>query len=88
MIIVGGLGSVSGAVYGAAFIDAAARRCIDRARPSAAGTRRRSSPTELPAVQHAAFGLVIVLFLVFEPRGLARIWHRIKDYFRFWPFRY
>jgi len=34
------------------------------------------------------FGLSIVLFLVFEPRGLARIWQRSKDYFRLWPFRY
>ena len=23
-----------------------------------------------------------------EPRGLARIWQRVKDYFRLWPFRY
>jgi branched-chain amino acid transport system permease protein len=34
------------------------------------------------------FGLAIVLFLVFEPKGLARIWQRAKDYFRLWPFRY
>jgi branched-chain amino acid transport system permease protein len=31
--------------------------------------------------------LTIVLFLIFEPRGLARIWGRTKDYFRLWPFR-
>jgi branched-chain amino acid transport system permease protein len=40
------------------------------------------------AIQQLIFGLTIVLFLVFEPRGLARIWQRIKDYFRLWPFRY
>jgi branched-chain amino acid transport system permease protein len=39
-------------------------------------------------VQAAAFGLVIVLFLLFEPRGLDRIWRRVKDYVRLWPFRY
>jgi branched-chain amino acid transport system permease protein len=29
-----------------------------------------------------------MLFLIFEPRGLARLWQRAKDYFRLWPFRY
>ncbi len=43
---------------------------------------------QLPALQLGVFGLVIILFLIFEPRGLARIWQRIKDYFRLWPFRY
>jgi branched-chain amino acid transport system permease protein len=43
---------------------------------------------QLPAIQLGVFGLVIVLFLIFEPRGLARIWQRAKDYFRLWPFRY
>jgi branched-chain amino acid transport system permease protein len=32
--------------------------------------------------------LVIVLFLIFEPEGLARMWKRSKDYIRLWPFRY
>ena len=41
----------------------------------------------MPAIQQLIFGLAIVLFLIFEPRGLARIWARMKDYFRLWPFR-
>jgi len=43
---------------------------------------------QLPAVQNATFGAVIILFLIIEPRGLNRLWERIKEYFRFWPFRY
>jgi branched-chain amino acid transport system permease protein len=42
----------------------------------------------LPAVQVVALGLVIVLFLLFEPRGLDRLWRRAREYFGFWPFRY
>jgi branched-chain amino acid transport system permease protein len=34
------------------------------------------------------FGALIVLFLVFEPRGLAEIWRRIKTFFLLWPFSY
>ena len=36
----------------------------------------------------AVFGLLIVLFLIFEPRGLAAVWLRIKAYFTSWPFSY
>lgn len=86
MIIVGGLGSVAGAIYGAAFMIV-----LPAAIQQLGSGLRTAVPiisTRLPAVQQAAFGLVIVLFLVFEPRGLARIWQRSKDYFRLWPFRY
>jgi branched-chain amino acid transport system permease protein len=86
MIIVGGLGSVSGAIYGAAFMIAlpAYIQELSRSLSGALGFVSR----ELPAIQQAVFGLTIILFLIFEPDGIARIWQRIKDYFRLWPFRY
>jgi branched-chain amino acid transport system permease protein len=34
------------------------------------------------------FGLAIVLFLVFEPDGMAARWHRIKSYWKLYPFSY
>jgi len=85
MIIVGGLGSVSGAIYGAAFM-IAVPVWIEELSRSTSGLAFLQA--DLPAIQQLIFGLTIVLFLVFEPRGLARIWQRIKDYFRLWPFRY
>ena len=39
------------------------------------------------AINYASFGLVMILFLVFEPMGLVSIWHRIQSYFLLWPFR-
>jgi branched-chain amino acid transport system permease protein len=86
MIIVGGLGSILGSILGAIFIvllPAVIEQLGTTLRGVFPGITR-----QLPALQLGAFGLVIVLFLVFEPRGLARIWQRIKDYFRLWPFRY
>jgi branched-chain amino acid transport system permease protein len=86
MIIVGGLGSVAGAIYGAAFL-----MLLPPLLAEAADALRGSAPflaAELPALQVAAVGLVIMLFLLFEPRGLARLWQRGKDYFGTWPFRY
>jgi branched-chain amino acid transport system permease protein len=34
------------------------------------------------------FGLAIVLFLIFEPDGLAARWHTIKNYWKLYPFSY
>lgn len=86
MIIIGGLGSIAGSVYGAAFI-----MLLPPLLAELADALRGVAPVfaaQLPAVQAATFGLVIVLFLLFEPRGLNRIWQRARDYVRFWPFRY
>lgn len=86
MIIVGGLGSVAGSIYGALFMTFLP--VVVRGVVGAVGGLVPQLSKQLPAVEHAAFGLVIIIFLIFEPRGLDRIWHRIKDYFGFWPFRY
>ena len=85
MIIVGGLGSVSGAIYGAAFMIAVPVWIEELANNLSSLAFLQE---DMPAIQQLIFGLTIVLFLVFEPRGLARIWQRMKDYFRLWPFRY
>jgi branched-chain amino acid transport system permease protein len=86
MIIVGGLGSVAGSVYGATFmtvLPAMIQQFARNVRDTLPALAR-----EMPAIQLMIFGLVIVLFLLFEPRGLDRTWQRVKDYFRLWPFRY
>jgi branched-chain amino acid transport system permease protein len=87
MIIVGGLGSVSGAVYGAAFMTWIPAY-IQKTGRTLQDTDFKFLIEELPAVQVTLFGLILVVFLLFEPRGLARLWGRAKDYFRIWPFRY
>lgn len=86
MIIVGGLGSVAGSVYGAVFMMLTPALITELA--NAVRDQTPFLAQQLPAIQNAVFGLVIVLFLLLEPRGLERIWQRVKDYVRFWPFRY
>ena len=86
MIIVGGLGSISGSFFGAVLITllpagiGTLGRALQDTAPAVAGV--------LPHVQQAVFGLVIILFLVFEPQGLAKMWRNVKDYFHVWPFAY
>lgn len=86
MIIIGGLGSIRGSFYGATFIT-----LLPAVLTNIGRSLKSSFPVMesiLPFIQQAAFGLVIILFLVFEPEGLNKIWKNIKDYFRLWPFSY
>jgi branched-chain amino acid transport system permease protein len=40
------------------------------------------------AFEHGIFGLIIVLFLIFEPDGLAHRWKMVKAYWKLYPFSY
>lgn len=91
MIIIGGLGSVLGSIFGAMFItllpialDLLLRGVgtgllgIDSARVVSVGA----------SLQLMMFGGLIMFFLVVEPDGLNRLWNNVRNYFRVWPFPY
>jgi branched-chain amino acid transport system permease protein len=89
MIIIGGLGSVLGAIFGAAFITLlpeAVRLFLKHY-----GSMMFSQEAVLrnvPNLQLILFGGLIIFFLVVEPEGLNRLWRNIRNYFRVWPFSY
>ena len=39
-------------------------------------------------LREGTFGLLVVLFIIFEPDGLAHRWNKIKAYWKLWPFSY
>lgn len=86
MIIIGGMGSIIGSIFGAIFIILM---------PEALNVLASSLNTSFPGMgqlfipmKEVVFGVLIVGFLVFEPLGLAEIWRRMKNFFRLWPFSY
>ncbi len=88
MIIIGGLGSVSGAVFGTVFIVS-----LSEVLSIVTEFLMNVGPTTGFAVTIAplrefVFGLSIVLFIIFEPKGLAEIWRIVRSSFRLWPFSY
>lgn len=86
VIIIGGLGSISGSIYGAIFMTLLPAVLTNLGR--AIGGTLPAMLGLMPFLQQGAFGITIILFLVFEPQGIAKIWRDIKDYFRLWPFSY
>ena len=90
IIIVGGVGTVFGAVLGALFLGGLPA-VIDNYSDSIPGVATSTADDGFISVfslNQAIFGLLIVLFLMFEPRGLAAMWLRCKAYFKAWPFSY
>jgi branched-chain amino acid transport system permease protein len=88
MIIIGGLGTTIGPILGVVFI-----RVLQQVLTVNLVPFLENTFTMLPAgfatgVTPMLFGLVIVLFLILEPRGLAHRWGLFKSAYRLWPFSY
>ncbi|HIM46772.1 MAG TPA: branched-chain amino acid ABC transporter permease [Alphaproteobacteria bacterium] len=82
MIIIGGLGSIMGSLLGAAFITIVPIFLTNL--PSIIGV---PIATDLSKhIEVMIFGGMIVLFLIVEPHGLARLWRLSKERLRLWPF--
>jgi len=84
MVIIGGLGSLTGSFFGALFIWGLP--IVLRNAPGAFGLSITAA-----TVEHITFmvvGALIVFFLIVEPNGLARLWQIGKQKLRVWPFPY
>ena len=86
MVIIGGLGSIMGAFFGAAFI-VVLPIVLNQFLPAFLGLFGIEISTA--GVSHAElmiFGALIVWFLIVEPHGLAKLWSTAKQKLRLWPF--
>jgi branched-chain amino acid transport system permease protein len=90
MVIIGGLGSVMGALLGTIFMV-----LLPEVMQGLVGVLKTTEWGNVPAItdgltwiKQASIGLAIVLFLIFEPDGLAHRWRMIKAYWKLYPFSY
>jgi branched-chain amino acid transport system permease protein len=86
MIIIGGLGSILGAIYGAIFMI-----LLPKVLTVLTGKLTLLFPGAAAlaiAMEQGVFGLIIIFFLIFEPDGLAHRWKMIKAYWKLYPFSY
>jgi branched-chain amino acid transport system permease protein len=84
MVIIGGLGSLIGSFFGAAFIWGLP--ILLRVLPEHLGLTINSATVE--HLQFMIVGALIIFFLIVEPHGLARLWQITKQKLRVWPFPY
>jgi branched-chain amino acid transport system permease protein len=87
MIIIGGLGTALGPILGVILI-----RLLQVGVTEATPWLQSALPT-MPSgfatgITPMLFGLIVILFLIFEPRGLAHRWNLFKSSYRLWPFSY
>jgi len=86
MVIIGGLGSILGSIFGAVFMTV-----VPEFLSFIAGVVKMQAPGYemifIP-MKDVVFGGLIIIFLIFEPHGLAELWNRFKSVFRLWPFSY
>ena len=88
MIIIGGLGNIPGSVFGTIFIVALNESLSALSQYLMnLGTASNIAITIAP-LREFVFGMAIILFIIFEPKGLAEVWRIIRSSFRLWPFSY
>jgi branched-chain amino acid transport system permease protein len=87
MIIIGGLGTTIGPIFGVIFFQLL-DVLVTKLSPALQSTFPHLPPGFTSGIAPMLFGLAIVLFLIFEPRGLAHRWQLFKSAYRYWPFSY
>lgn len=90
MIIIGGLGSISGTLMGAAFMTLLPEvmQYLTQLLAGTAIDTALNLKGNLSYLREISIGVVIILFLIFEPDGLAHRWRQIKAYWKLYPFSY
>jgi branched-chain amino acid transport system permease protein len=88
MIIIGGIGSISGTLMGTAFVVLLpeAMEWLSMELKGGVIDKALQLNTNLTFLREIAIGLIIIAFLVFEPDGLAHRWRQIKAYWKLYPF--
>ena len=88
IVVIGGIASISGTIMGACFVVLLPRvlESVSHVIPwiSVSG----GGVLNVFQLQTIVFGLLIVLFIALEPRGLYGLWIRARNYFKAWPFSY
>lgn len=89
MILIGGVATISGSIMGAAFVTLLPRAIqeVPRFIPVISGAATGGFLTT-QQFEQILYGLLIIVFLIIEPRGLYGLWVRVRNYWTQWPFSY
>ncbi len=88
MVIIGGLGSITGSVLGAVFITFLNEGLSELTTFLINMDGFEQMALTIAPLREFVFGAAIVAFIILEPRGLAEVWRIVRSSFRLWPFSY
>ena len=90
MIIVGGMGSILGSIYGPFFITLLPEglKILADFLSQISPLVERIISDSFFEIKNGIYGLIIVIFLIFEPEGIYGRWRTIKTYWTKWPYTY
>jgi len=86
MCIIGGLGHILGGIFGVGFWF-----ILERILEVVTTSLNSAFPDHITwfvSIKEIVFGFIIIMFLIFEPDGLAARWRTIRAYWKLWPFSY
>jgi branched-chain amino acid transport system permease protein len=86
-LAVGGMGSIMGPIFGT-LLWRLLQEWVAALVPLLSDTFPALAATAYSGVSLVIFGLVVMVFLMFEPRGINHRWTIFKSYYRLWPFSY
>ena len=86
IVVIGGAGTVLGPLFGSFFYTLFPALILVALKTFE--INEQDLPLNMGQLERILFGLFIILFLIFEPRGLWGIWFRLRNYFKAWPFSY
>lgn len=89
VIFIGGLATITGSIMGAVFVVLLPKlvNSLTGFLPIDPGVGQ-GGLLNVFELQSIIFGVLIILFLILEPRGLYGLWLRVRNYFKAWPFSY
>jgi branched-chain amino acid transport system permease protein len=90
MVLIGGVATISGSIMGAIFVTSLGRISGELAHllPFISDSAAGGGLLTVFQLESILYGVLIIVFLIFEPRGLFGIWTRVRNYWKGWPFSY
>ena len=88
VILIGGVGSLHGVVFGAMFMVLVEEILRNSLVAMGGWMPELMLVGKFDYFRDSAFGLAIILFLIYEPNGISYRYWQIKNYFNLWPFSY
>ncbi len=88
VIVIGGIATISGTIIGACFVVLLPRMLEELTHVIPWISVSSGGLVNVFQLQTIIFGVLIIVFITLEPRGLYGLWMRVRNYFAAWPFSY